>query len=53
MRVMFCPSGVGLGHVGRCIPIARNLESENVKILLKEYNVFLFVYISEPAFLTL
>ncbi|MEJ2240974.1 MAG: glycosyltransferase [Candidatus Bathyarchaeota archaeon] len=37
MRVMFCPSGVGLGHVGRCIPIARKLELDNIKILFSTY----------------
>ncbi len=37
MRVQFCPSGVGLGHVGRCIPIARRLEREGAKILFSTY----------------
>jgi UDP-N-acetylglucosamine--N-acetylmuramyl-(pentapeptide) pyrophosphoryl-undecaprenol N-acetylglucosamine transferase len=26
MRVYFAPCGIGLGHVGRCIPIARKLQ---------------------------
>ena len=29
MRVQFAPSGVGLGHAGRCIPIARGLQKRN------------------------
>ncbi|MDH5494237.1 MAG: hypothetical protein OEY24_00825 [Candidatus Bathyarchaeota archaeon] len=29
MRVQFAPSGVGLGHAGRCIPIARGLQNRN------------------------
>jgi len=28
MRVQFAPSGVGLGHAGRCIPIARGLQKK-------------------------
>ncbi|UCE96219.1 MAG: hypothetical protein JSV51_01005 [Candidatus Bathyarchaeota archaeon] len=31
MRVQFTPSGVGLGHAGRCIPIARGLKERNKK----------------------
>jgi UDP-N-acetylglucosamine--N-acetylmuramyl-(pentapeptide) pyrophosphoryl-undecaprenol N-acetylglucosamine transferase len=27
MRVYFAPCGIGLGHVGRCIPIARKLSN--------------------------
>jgi UDP:flavonoid glycosyltransferase YjiC (YdhE family) len=34
---MFTPSGTGLGHVGRCIPIARILEKNNFKILFSTY----------------
>ena len=49
MRVMFCPSGVGLGHVGRCIPIARNLESENAKILFSTYREG-FKYVQNEGF---
>ena len=37
MRVQFCPSGVGLGHVGRCIPIARRLERDGAQILFSTY----------------
>ena len=37
MRILFTPSGVGLGHVGRCIPIARRLERNGAKILFSSY----------------
>ena len=37
MRVQFCPSGVGLGHVGRCIPIARKLERDGAEVLFSTY----------------
>jgi UDP:flavonoid glycosyltransferase YjiC (YdhE family) len=37
MRVLFTPSGVGLGHVGRCIPIARRLEKDGAQILFSTY----------------
>jgi UDP-N-acetylglucosamine--N-acetylmuramyl-(pentapeptide) pyrophosphoryl-undecaprenol N-acetylglucosamine transferase len=30
MRVYFAPCGIGLGHVGRCIPIARKLENADI-----------------------
>lgn len=37
MRVLFCPSGVGLGHVGRCIPIAQQLERDGAEVLFSTY----------------
>ena len=37
MRVLFTPSGTGLGHVGRCIPIARRLEKEGAEIMFSTY----------------
>jgi UDP:flavonoid glycosyltransferase YjiC (YdhE family) len=37
MRVLFTPSGVGLGHVGRCIPIAKRLEKDGAEILFSTY----------------
>jgi len=37
MRVQFSPCGVGLGHVGRCIPIAKKLEEKGVQILFSTY----------------
>lgn len=32
MRVQFAPCGVGLGHAGRCIPIAREMQRRNAEI---------------------
>ena len=37
MRVLFTPSGTGLGHVGRCIPIAKKLEKNGAQILFSTY----------------
>jgi len=37
MRVQFSPCGVGLGHVGRCIPIARRLEKDGAQVLFSTY----------------
>lgn len=37
MRVYFAPCGIGLGHVGRCVPIARKLLEKNVRILFSTY----------------
>ncbi|HDQ05787.1 MAG TPA: hypothetical protein ENN36_03575 [Candidatus Bathyarchaeota archaeon] len=37
MRILFTPSGVGLGHAGRCIPIARRLERDGAEILFSTY----------------
>jgi UDP-N-acetylglucosamine--N-acetylmuramyl-(pentapeptide) pyrophosphoryl-undecaprenol N-acetylglucosamine transferase len=49
MRVIFCPSGVGLGHVGRCIPIARRLESDGAQILFSTYREG-FRYVQQEGF---
>jgi UDP-N-acetylglucosamine--N-acetylmuramyl-(pentapeptide) pyrophosphoryl-undecaprenol N-acetylglucosamine transferase len=35
MRVYFAPCGIGLGHVGRCVPIARKLK--NAKMVFSTY----------------
>lgn len=37
MRVYFAPCGIGLGHVGRCIPIARKLSEKNVEVIFSTY----------------
>lgn len=39
MRVQFAPSGVGLGHAGRCVPIARGLQQrdQNAEVLFTTY----------------
>jgi UDP-N-acetylglucosamine--N-acetylmuramyl-(pentapeptide) pyrophosphoryl-undecaprenol N-acetylglucosamine transferase len=40
MRVEFAPSGVGLGHAGRCVPIARGLKKRR-----EETEVFFSTYL--------
>jgi len=37
MRVYFSPCGIGLGHVGRCIPIARSLREKNIEVMFSTY----------------
>ena len=37
MRVQFSPCGIGLGHVGRCVPIARRLEENGAQVLFSTY----------------
>jgi UDP:flavonoid glycosyltransferase YjiC (YdhE family) len=37
MRVYFAPNGIGLGHVGRCIPIARRLAEKNSEMVFSTY----------------
>ncbi len=39
MRVQFAPSGVGLGHAGRCVPIARGLQKRDkeTEVLFSTY----------------
>ena len=37
MRVYFSPCGIGFGHVGRCIPIAKELEKLGAQILFSSY----------------
>ena len=37
MRVYFAPCGIGLGHVGRNIPIARRLVEKNIEVLFSTY----------------
>jgi UDP:flavonoid glycosyltransferase YjiC (YdhE family) len=37
MRVYFAPCGIGLGHVGRSVPIARKLMKKNAKITFSTY----------------
>jgi UDP-N-acetylglucosamine--N-acetylmuramyl-(pentapeptide) pyrophosphoryl-undecaprenol N-acetylglucosamine transferase len=49
MRVIFCPSGVGLGHVGRCIPIARRLERDGAQVLFSTYREG-FRYVQREGF---
>ncbi len=37
MRVYFAPCGIGLGHVGRCVPIARRLQEQNIRVVFSTY----------------
>ncbi|MEM3616338.1 MAG: UDP-N-acetylglucosamine--N-acetylmuramyl-(pentapeptide) pyrophosphoryl-undecaprenol N-acetylglucosamine transferase [Candidatus Bathyarchaeia archaeon] len=37
MRVYFAPCGIGLGHVGRCVPIARKLQEQNICVIFSTY----------------
>jgi UDP-N-acetylglucosamine--N-acetylmuramyl-(pentapeptide) pyrophosphoryl-undecaprenol N-acetylglucosamine transferase len=49
MRIQFCPSGVGLGHVGRCIPIAQRLKKDGAEILFSTYREG-FRYVQQEGF---
>ncbi len=40
MRIQFAPSGVGLGHAGRCIPIAQGLQER-----YKEIEIYFSTYL--------
>ena len=46
MRVQFAPSGVGLGHAGRCIPIARGLQKRN-----RNTEVFFSTYLDAVSYI--
>jgi UDP:flavonoid glycosyltransferase YjiC (YdhE family) len=37
MRVYFAPCGIGLGHVGRCVPIAKKLIEKNAEVTFSTY----------------
>lgn len=37
MRVYFAPSGIGLGHVGRIVPIARRLLDKKASVVFSTY----------------
>jgi UDP-N-acetylglucosamine--N-acetylmuramyl-(pentapeptide) pyrophosphoryl-undecaprenol N-acetylglucosamine transferase len=37
MRVYFAPCGIGLGHVGRCTPIARRLLEKKADVVFSTY----------------
>jgi len=37
LRVLFSPCGLGLGHAGRCAPIARELEKGGAEVLFSTY----------------
>ncbi|MEM2995520.1 MAG: glycosyltransferase [Candidatus Bathyarchaeia archaeon] len=37
MKVYFAPCGIGLGHVGRCVPIAKKLLEKKAEVLFSTY----------------
>jgi len=37
MRAYFAANGIGLGHIGRCIPIAKGLNSKGVDVLFSSW----------------
>jgi len=37
VRVYFAPCGIGLGHVGRCIPVAKLMRERGAQILFSTY----------------
>jgi UDP-N-acetylglucosamine--N-acetylmuramyl-(pentapeptide) pyrophosphoryl-undecaprenol N-acetylglucosamine transferase len=37
MRVYFAPCGIGLGHVGRIVPIAKKLREKHVQLVFSTY----------------
>ncbi|MBS7616598.1 hypothetical protein KEJ45_05320 [Candidatus Bathyarchaeota archaeon] len=37
MRVYFAPCGIGLGHVGRCTPIAKKLLERKAEVMFSTY----------------
>jgi UDP-N-acetylglucosamine--N-acetylmuramyl-(pentapeptide) pyrophosphoryl-undecaprenol N-acetylglucosamine transferase len=37
MRIYFAPCGIGLGHVGRNVPIARELEKQKATVVFSTY----------------
>ena len=37
MRVYFAPCGIGLGHVGRCVPIAKKILEKNAEVVFSTY----------------
>ncbi len=37
MRIYFAPCGIGLGHVGRNVPIARELEKQGASVIFSTY----------------
>ena len=37
MKVYFAPNGIGLGHVGRCLPIAKVLKKNGADVVFSTY----------------
>lgn len=38
MRVYLAPCGIGLGHVGRCLPIAKKLYEQKAQVVFSTYS---------------
>jgi UDP:flavonoid glycosyltransferase YjiC (YdhE family) len=51
MRVYFAPSGLGLGHVGRCLPIAEELRRLGITSFFSGYGQGV-AYLKRTGFLT-
>lgn len=49
MKIYLSPCGIGLGHAGRCVPIARKLEEKGARILFSTY-LDAFPYIKREGF---
>ena len=37
MKIYFAPNGIGLGHVGRCVPVARRLRKNGAEVVFSTY----------------
>jgi len=37
MKVYFAPCGIGLGHVGRCVPIAKKILEKDAEVMFSTY----------------
>jgi UDP:flavonoid glycosyltransferase YjiC (YdhE family) len=37
MKVYFAPNGIGLGHVGRCVPLAKVLKENGAEVVFSTY----------------
>ncbi len=51
MKVYFAPSGIGLGHVGRCLPIAEELERLGIESFFSTYGQGV-AYLKQTGFRT-
>ncbi len=50
MRAYFSPCGIGLGHVGRCIPIAKTLQKKrNAEVMFSTYREGIY-YVKRERF---
>jgi len=49
LRIYFGVCGIGLGHAGRCVPIAKKLMDEGAEILFSTYRDAV-AYIEQEAY---